>query len=44
MKRPLNCKNCGHRIWCDDIDSRWRHSHMLHNDNCPCRNPEPRII
>ena len=47
-KKPV-CKNCGHRIWFDvlrspALSSVWHHTHMLHNDNCPCRKPEPRKI
>ena len=36
------CKECGHRIWYDAVETRWLHKHLLHNDNCKCRKPTMR--
>jgi len=40
----LRCKNCRHIIYYDEIEDTYRHKHMLHNDNCECRKPEPNWI
>jgi hypothetical protein len=41
--REIKCKNCRHVIWYDDVDKVWHHKHMLHDDWCECRNPEPNL-
>ncbi len=41
--KPI-CIHCRHRIWWDDVDREWHHKSMLHNENCECRNPEPKTI
>lgn len=40
-KKKPKCKNCKHRIFWDERDKKWEHTHYLHNDNCDCRNPNP---
>jgi len=39
----LRCKNCRHIIYYDETEDTYRHKHMLHNDNCECRKPEPNL-
>lgn len=45
-KQSIKCINCGHVIFYDENPPfgdkpEWRHKHMLHDDNCECREPIP---
>ncbi len=41
-KKGIKCRNCRHVVWYDDVEEKWHHKSMLHDDNCECRIPEPR--
>lgn len=43
MMGKQNCKHCGHVVWWDVTEERWKHKHYLHNDNCDCRSPLPKF-
>ena len=42
-EKSIKCKNCKHAVFYNDVDDTWHHKHMLHNDNCECRKPEPNL-